>query len=159
MGFWGNLLQGKPAFEDEHAASQPNETMSTDSADRVVDVRGKKILPQVSIDHVKSRIQGSSVTTTAWIKNLSTLEIELDKITVLSAKREIDRRLRPQESHEITIYTGPVSKSDHDSKAILQYKIVDNGDYFSAEYRIEFHYESDGSYVIEEFHTDYIRDI
>ncbi len=163
MGFWGNILQGKPAFENPDAPAPqkaaPVSGSTAPAADRFMDTQGKKLTPQVAITNVKSRIQGSSVTTTAWIKNLSTLEIELDKITVLGARREIDRRLRPQESHEVTIYNGPVAKNDHDTKATLQYKIVDNGDYFSAEYRVEFHYESDGSCTIEEFHTDFVRDI
>jgi hypothetical protein len=159
MGFWSNLIQGKPAFEDESGVSQPD-TASANSSNRFVDASGKKTIPQVTIDHVKSHIQGASIMTTAWVKNLSTLEIELDKITVLGTKKEIDRRLRPQESHEVTIYTGPAPKNDHDHKASLQYKIVENGDYFLAEYMVEFHYESDGTYTIEELHADnVVRDI
>ena len=170
MGFWNSvnkLVQGKPVFEDQPTVrdtiiGSDGQTPDHDAEtqNRFTDEHGKKIIPHVGIEHVTSHINGSSFTTTAWIKNLSTLEIELDKITVLSTKNEIDRRLRPGQAHQVTLYKGQSLKNDHDHKAILQYKIVENGDYFSVEYTVEFKYESDGTYTIKALRSSYgVRDI
>lgn len=170
MGFWNavnKMVQGKPIFEDQPtvrdkitgAAEQPQGEAAQNN-NPFVDQHGKKIIPEVRIEHVTSHINGPSFTTTAWIKNVSTLEIELDKITILSNRVEIDRRLRPQEAHEVTLYRGPALKHNHDHKAILQYKIVQNGDYFTAEYTVEFKYESDATYTIKALQPNYgVRDI
>lgn len=170
MGFWSTvnkLLQGKPVFEDEPnvrdkitGAVAQTENGVEPVENRFVDEHDKKIIPEVAIEHVTSHLHGGTFITTAWIKNLSKFEIELDKITALSIKIEIDRRLRPQQAHEITLYNGPILKDDHNHKAILQYKIVENGDYFSAEYTVEFKYESDGTYIIKALRPNYgVRDI
>ena len=170
MGFWNGinkLILGKPVFEDQPtvrdkivSADDQSYDEATQANNPFVDQHGKKIIPEVRIEHVTSHINGLSFTTTAWMKNVSTLEIELDKITVLGYRVEIDRRLRPQEAHEITLYKGPALKDNHNHKAILQYKIVENGDYFSAEYTVEFKYESDGTYTIKALQPNYgVRDI
>jgi len=170
MGFWNSvnrMIQGKPVFEDQPTtrdtitgSNEHAQETTAQTQNQFVDSHGKKIIPEVGIEHVASHIQGTSFTTTAWIKNLSSLEIELDKITVLGIRNEIDRRLRPGQAHEVTLYRGPALKNDYNHKAILQYKIVENVDYFSVEYSVEFKYESNGTYTIKALQHNYgVRDI
>lgn len=155
MGFLdviGRMIQGKPAFEV--TPSESRDTTSDESDDQagarsLVDHRGRKIIPQIEIEHVTSHRQNDSLTVTAWIKNHSATEIELDKIHILGTKLEIDRRLRPGQAYQVTLYKGKMLKHDHDHKTSLQYKIIENGDYFLAHYSIEFKRESDGMYTIK----------
>ncbi len=155
MGFLdvlGRMLQGKPAFdvtssETKNSANQEPDNFKVDT--KLVDKQGRKVIPEIEIENVVSHRQGSSLTVTAWIKNHSSVEIELDKINILSKKSEIDRRLRPGEAYQVTLYRGNVLKHEHDHKASLQYKIIENGDYFLANYSVEFKYESDGTYTIK----------
>ena len=170
MGFWNGvnkLIQGKPVFEDQPTVrdkivgidDQPQEE-TTRSNNPFLDETGKKIIPEVEIGQVASHIQGDTITVTAWIKNISVFAIELDKITMLSRKTELDRPLSPQQAHEVTLYKGSVLKTDGDHKVVLQYKIVENGDYFSVEYVCEFKYESNGTYTVKALRPAYgVRDI
>lgn len=170
MGFWNavnKMVQGKPVFEDQPTvrdkitgADEQPQGEATPGNNPFVDQHGKKIIPEVEVGQVESHVQGETITVTAWIKNLSVFVIELDKITILSRKTEIDRPLSPQQAHEVTLYKGSVLKNDNDHKVILQYKIVENGDYFSVEYVCEFKYESNGTYTVKALRPAYgVRDI
>jgi hypothetical protein len=170
MGFWSGvnkLMQGKPVFEDQPTvrdkitgAEQSSQTGVQPDNNQFTDQNGKKIIPQVEVGQVESHIQGDTITVTAWVKNLSGFAIELDKITILSRKTELDRPLSPQQAHEVTLYKGSLLKSDNDHKVVLQYKIVENGDYFSVEYVCEFKYESNGTYTVKALRPAYgVRDI
>lgn len=166
MGFWkvvGNMVKGKPAFE---APVDPSEQPQTQVPDRQTSAppataKGKKVIPQLSIEHCKSHVDGSHMQVTAWVTNTSAVEIELDKVTILGQKIEIDRRLTPQQSHEIKLYDGEVPTSDSAHKANIYYKTYREGDYFCADYMIEYSYEADGTYTIEDLHPENygVRDI
>lgn len=154
MGFWnglGKMVQGKPVFGE--GTQVP--TGSNQSADKTpIDGYGNKIIPEVKFEHCKTHISGTAAEVTVWATNLSMHEIELDKVVMLDTKIEIDRRLGPQQSHEIKAYKGPIPTDDHSKKASLFYKLVDSGDYFRADFMIEYIRESDGTYFMVDFHPE-----
>lgn len=176
MGFWnaiGKIAQGKPVFEvsaDEQQEQQQGvppevhqaeQSTSQAAANPYVDAGGRKVIPSIRMERVAIHRNGPTETVRVWITNTSPFEIELDKIDLLGQRREIDRRLRSGEGHEVIVYEGPVLKDDHATKSILQYKITGNGDYFSLEHQLEYHFQgSDQTYSISEFRESYpVRDI
>jgi hypothetical protein len=169
MGLWNfisKMAQGKPVFEEPahepksdqagwtEETTQP--TQSPVNPSPFVDDKGRKIIPQITIEHCKSHINGNHMDVTAWLTNASEFEVELDKMVMIDAKAELDRRLQPNEGHEVTLYRGKLQTSDHAHKAKLYYKIVQNGDYFCADFMIEYNRESNGTFVVEEFHPEHI---
>lgn len=164
MGFFdglGRMIRGEPIFTD---TSKGDERTAREDApvekSLLIDERGRKIIPEIRLEHCKSHISGDDMTVTVWATNMSTAEVELDRVEMLGVRRGIDRFLKPQEGHEIRLYEGRIPTSDVNHKAILQYKIVENGDYFAAEFMIEYNFESDGRYSVEELHPEpTIRDI
>ena len=167
MGFWkvmSNMAQGKPAFEvpdDSKEQSQAVTDQNKPSTPPTTAANGQKIIPQLSLEHCKPHVHGSTMLVTAWITNTSEVEIELDKVTMLGQKIEIDRRLTPQQSHEIQLYKGQIPTNDSSHKANIYYKTFRDGDYFCADYMIEYSYEDDGTYVVEYLHPENygVRDI
>lgn len=166
MGFWGALgkmAQGKPVFESESASLPQQDTPAStqqQAAHPWVDSRGQKIIPHITLMHCKSVINGEKMEVTAWVTNSSELEIELDKIVLIDVRTELDRRLRPAEARQVVLYRGPIAKNDYAHKANLYYKIVLNGDYFCADYRVEYNREPNGKYTVEELHPERdIRDV
>ncbi len=165
MGFWNGLVkvaQGKPVFEAAEESEKVGEQVSsvTKTASSGANPTGNKIIPEVQIEHCKSHTNGTDMEVTVWITNQSAVEIELDKIIMLGTTTEIDRILAPNEGREIRLYKGQVAKSDDNEMARLQYKQRDNGDYFQADFTIEFNYTSQGFYEVEEMHpVKQIRDI
>lgn len=174
MGLWNfisKMAQGKPIFE-EPAQQEQGERGWADKSDQpgwkpepaqpaanpspFIDDKGRKILPIITIERCKSHVNGQYIDVTAWLTNASELEIELDRMVMIDAKTEIDRRLRPQEGHEVTLYRGRLPRDDRAHKAQLYYKIVQNGDYFCADFMIEYNRESNGTFTVEEFHPDNI---
>lgn len=166
MGLWNfmtKMVQGKPVFEapprtqeDQQVGSEGQPAGGMVNPSPFVDQGGKKILPHIRIEHCKSHLNGDHMEVTAWLTNESEFEVELDRITLLDARTVIGRRLRPHEGHEATLYRGPQPTSDHNHKASLTYKIVQNGDYFSADFMVEYNRESNGAFTVEEFHSEHI---
>lgn len=166
MGFLnglGRMLQGKPVFEDPNQVTQAHDSqaISSQAGDRTpTDSHGNKIIPEIRIAHCRSRINGSSMTTTAWLTNTSSVEIELDKIIVAGVRTELDRRLTAGSGHEVIVYRGPIMMNDHNQRADLQYKTVPGGDYFLARFDIEYDRQPSGTYMLEDFQPQStIRDI
>ncbi len=162
MGFWSGLVKvakGKPVFEAPAEGQQNTEhtLASLDSTatphDSLASRGGGKIIPEVEFEHCKSRVNGSEMEVTAWVTNRSPVIIELDKITMLGLTTELDRVLSPNEGREIRLYKGKAPTSSSDETAYLQYKQRDNGDYFQASFVMEFDYDSDGFYTVEEFRS------
>ncbi|MNQ06400.1 hypothetical protein D3C85_191520 [compost metagenome] len=178
MGFFeglGKMFQGKPLFEDhsdhksqvdpgddpwrKDAESAAKES-TTPEASLLVDEKGRKIIPEIRLERCKSYVNGNEMMVTAWATNAGNVEVELDKIEILGMRYELDRFLSPGKGHEVTLYKGPVTMDDSHDEATLHYKIVENGDYFAAEFMIEYNRESNGVYVVEELHPEsVVRDI
>ena len=161
MGFFqglGRVIAGKPVFQttsDPVAPEQPH-----DAPRRFVDESGRKIIPEIKLTHTKSHIAGESMTVSAWATNQSSEHVRLDYMTLLGQKHTISQELAPGKGSEIKLYNGPVARDDHASRAELVYRLFENGDVFSMTYTIEFNRESNGYYIVEEFHSNNpVRDI
>lgn len=176
MGFWdvvGRMAQGKPAFEDPNASSAAQSVPPTPVAPSSapapayplnktpVDASGRKIIPEISIHNCRSYLNGNRIEVRAWVKNHSEYEIEIDKVSLLGSTTQLDRRLRPGESHEMKFYQGAVPTTDRNDNASVDYILVRSNDYFRAEFMIEFEYIANQKiYLVEEFHPeDHVRDI
>lgn len=164
MGLWDfvkKMATGKPACEatpDQHEATHAgwveHVTTPETGASPYVDEKGNKVIPVIAIEHCKSHVDGQNLHVTAWLTNRSSFEVELDKIVMLDTKTELDRRLNPQQGHEVVLYRGVAPTHDHAHKAQLYYKIVENGDNFCADFSIEYNLESDGRFMVEELHPE-----
>ncbi len=178
MGFFDGLrrmIQGEPIFTNEPKQASRNDyddddpwkkddVPSQDTENSVespfVDEKGRKIIPEIRLEHCKSHRNGPTMMVTAWATNTGDVEVELDKVEILGVKYEIDRFLDPGKAHEVTLYKGPVPMNESYHEAILQYRIVKNGDYFAAHFMVEYNRESDGVYTVEELHPErIIRDV
>lgn len=164
MGMWNfvkKMATGKPVFEAtpnqheaEHAGWVEHVTVPAANTSPYVDEKGKKVIPVIAIEHCKSHVDGLNLHLTAWVTNHSPFEVELDKIVMLDTKTELDRRLTPQQGHEVILYHGAMPTHDRAHKAQLYYKILENGDYFCADFSIEYNLESDGRFTVEELHPE-----
>lgn len=167
MGFWkalGKMAQGKPVFETPtDPANQPTTPVTGQTAaDPLHDAHGKKIIPMIKIEHCKTHHLGTNVEVKAWIGNDSATEIELEKVEMMGHDSNLDRRLTPGRSREVLLYKGPALTNDHNDIARIHYKIIANGDYFRADYRIEYSYDSsEGTYSVETLHPENygVRDV
>jgi hypothetical protein len=178
MGFFdslGRMFKGEPIFVDESKKDGQQDDDNDDpwrqddpategqeapAKSLLVDEKGRKVIPEIRLEHCKSHVDGSTMTVTVWATNTGEVEVELDKIEILGMRYELDRFLNPGKAHEIMIYKGPTPMNDSHHEAVLHYKIVKNGDYFAAEFMIEYNRESNGVYIVEELHPEsVIRDV
>lgn len=157
MGFFsglGKMLQGKPVFEDSTSKNQADsDSHSAPGQSQTVDTRGEKIIPEFEIEKCQNHENGQNLEIRAWITNTSTLAVELDWINLLGQKYQLDYKFQPGQGHEMVIYRGLVPKSTSNHTANLIYKTLD-GDYFQADYQVEFDQESDGRYRVSELHLN-----
>ena len=175
MDFFRKMITGRPVFEEPTAVQRDNdlqpgwnendepgwkpETTQPPEHSPLVDDHGHKVIPQVAITHLKSHPNGERLDVTAWVQNNSELEIQVDTMEMLGLRSKIGRRMAPHKGHEATLYHGVRPTDDHNTKAKLYYKIVENGDMFEADYWIEFDRDSQGLWV-EQLHAEpYVRDI
>lgn len=163
MGFLsglGRLLQGKPVFQAPQAGSEKSPWQPSFSAETPTDERGRKIIPELRVEHCHTHLSGDDTMVTVWLTNTSDGDIDLDKVVILDVKRELDRRLGPGQAHEVVLYKGPVPMSDAARKAQLYYRLVSSDDYFRADFLVEYQRQSDGSCPIEGLRPEYpIRDV
>ena len=169
MGLWDfvrKMAQGKPVFEapsqqqDDQAGWRDQPAQAFVNPTPFVNGQGRKIIPEIVLEYCKSHLNDRRMEVTAWATNRSQFEVELDAMVMLGAKERLDRRLRPQEGHEVTLYRGPQPADDHAHKANLYYKILQNGDNFQADFMIEYNLESSGLFTVEQLHPEpAVRDI
>lgn len=164
MGLWrglfklakGELIYSLPEEKNASAKGTSEEKQKS----TVLDEQGKKIIPTVEIKNCKSRLIEDSMEVTAWVTNISDVIIELDKITLVGETAELDRILSPNEGREIKLYRGKPPTDDSLHTAQLQYKRRDNGDYFRADFEVEYNRDSRGFYEVEELHPIHpLRDV
>jgi hypothetical protein len=122
----------------------------------LVDEHGYKIIPHITLDHVKAHRNGDTMIVTAWVANHSEHNVRIDECHVLGQKQILQRPLSPNAGHEVTVYKGPVALNEYDSHAGLIFRtfMVEKPDQFENVYHVEFNRESDGKFTIEEFHED-----
>ena len=151
--------------ESGAAVSSRNEATSVSPRDGFKTQSGSKIIPNVTVERLEPHLSSDMKQVEVWahIKNFSRFEVEVRRINFLQQHTEPGRFLKPGESHEIRIYAGDTPRSNAEHKAEVQYKIVDNDDYFQADHRIDYRYERNEHgefYIPEELHIILpIRDI
>lgn len=118
-----------------------------------VDEHGYKIIPHITLDHIKVHRTGDTMLVTAWATNHSKERVQIEYFSVLGQKQTYRWELSPR-GHDVTIYNGPVARDEHTSHAELAFHLIENGDEFKNVYHVEFNRESDGKFVIEELHHD-----
>lgn len=162
MSLWqglGRIISGKPVFTTESSNGTQSVQNEEQTSQALVDAQGRKILPKVSITHVKPQVSGSTLEVWATIQNDSDSVIFLDKMHFLMQKVELDREIKPGEAHQQRIYRGPVLTDKPSDDADIQYRIQSNGDYFQARFMVEFYYQNQ-QYMPEDFHLEHpIRDV
>lgn len=172
MRFFNGLVrmfQGKPVFENPTQTPDPNQASvpgqpvaentapaepATDRFGSPVDARGYKIIPEVELINLKTNRNGDQQVVTAWAVNKSDQEIRVDYTRILSQKLDINRQLGPGQSHEVVIYRGKTPMHDNDDDAEMVFRLMSNTDAFQRRYRVEFHRENDGGFLVEELHID-----
>lgn len=178
MGMWDfvrKMAEGKPVFEPSDEAKSTSGPPSSEApvqrievtpapappvASPLVDDQGRKMIPQLTMAHCRSHVNGGQLEVTAWITNTSAVAVRIAEIVLLGSKTHIDRDLAPGEAHEVVLYRGSAPKDDTAHKAELYYKIKENGDNFCADYMIEYYRESNGAWLVEELHPERIvRDV
>lgn len=168
MGFLkalGKMIQGKPVFEASDQTVHEPPVLDTARPAATVEPpvtkapppvnHQEKVIPRVSITHCKSHLRDTEMTVTAWLTNTSHAEIELDKAVLIDATAEIDRRLMPQQAHEVTLYKGSAPTTDQAHKACIYVKCLPTGDYFCADFTVEYNRESNGVYTVENLHPEH----
>ncbi|SRR6266550_856284 len=168
------MVQGKPVFDasdemkkqmDQSQApgQQAGEQTSQPRPQRppsTIQKGNASTYPVVYVRHVTRHLNGPNMQCYAAIRNNSTGNIELDKIRLLGTARELDSFLRPGEERQYEIYNGPRPTSSHYDEVELDYKDQTTGDYFSAIHDVEFDYQPDKTYALEELKLRLpIRDI
>lgn len=171
LDFMNRMVNGEPIFQDDTegkeakdksgvsptATNQPTEAASTGPIIRKGD---ESSFPIAYIKRTKTRIDGPKMQVYCQIVNKWPEEIELDKITMLGVKRELDVYLRGGEEREFLVYDGPrVNHEQHEAQ--LDYKTKEERDYFQAIHDITFTYHpEDKTYSVNEMHLrEPIRDI
>lgn len=179
--FIRKMAEGKPIFEPSDVKNEPPKPSPEPSSSEppvqrievtpapapasppttpLVDDQGHKMIPQLTMTHCRSHVNGGQLEVTAWITNASTVEVRIDEAVLLDQKTHIDRDLAPGQAHEVLLYRGPAPQDDTSHKAELYYKIKENGDNFCADYMIEYYHEANGAWLIEELRPERIvRDV
>jgi len=151
--------ESKPEAADQDtpkpAASEPSQQQSGTPRDE----QGEKILPVVTVKRVECRLDGDRMQCWGVLQNQSLYKMELDKITLLGSRLELDNYLQPNEEREYLLYSGdrPTDENNHDCDLVY---INESGDYFNAEHYVHFTLQSDGTYIINRLEfSPPVRDI
>lgn len=154
MGFFSTLkkiIDGKPLFEDEDKTDQKQQQTSqtNQSLDQVSQPQnnGRKIIPNLQIEHTEYHNNGDRMDVRMRIRNESGQEVELDKIRIIGMTRELDTHLRPRESRDFLVYSGKRPNNRSYDNVDINYKDM-LGDYFQAKAKIEFRQEQDNTYSV-----------
>lgn len=104
----------------------------------------RKIIPELDCTNVEANLSSDGKTLELWLtlKNRTPNEIEIRNITILNQRYSMNQFYKPSESREIKVFSGAAPLDYHMTKAIVQMKVVENDDYFEAEFVVEFHRES-----------------
>ena len=161
--FIQRMIAGKPVFEDEtkhDVAPRPIDTPASDVSQSAIRKNEQQTFPVVRIRRVSTHLDGDTVRIYCHIQNTWPQEIMLDKIRLLGTMRELDTYLRGGEEREFLVYKGPkLTQEVHEAQ--LDYKTVQEGDYFRAMHDARFTYHpGDKSYTLDELRLHMpIRDI
>lgn len=154
----GNARQ--PAQQDPQQSAQT-------SASRQPSERGTSVVkgqpstfPVVVVKRIRTQTSGNNQSVYCSIVNRSNETVEVEEIELEGRSQRLGGYLRPGEEREWLCYSGPRSTSEGHKVASLNYKVEETGDYFQSVYDVEYEYEADKTYSVEELHFRApIRDI
>lgn len=167
------IIQGKPAFEappqdDTWEDNEPTTDFAEDrqlkaqkaEAKSLIDDKGYKHIPVAAATNVKSTQNGNHIELWVTITNQSDRDLRLDKMTLLGTRFELNYPLSVGAQRVFRVYSGPQMSNDSYKKAELYYQDVQTNDYFRADHLVDYRYESDGTYDVNDFNLILpIRDV
>lgn len=110
---------------------------------------GPAVIPQCVVEHVESRVSGPYLDVSVTIKNMSPVQVMLDKILLLGKTHELDYALAPGSSREfVSVYNGPLLTNRNYTHSEVQYRNEQDGEYYSAIHNAEFEQQPDNTYTI-----------
>ena len=152
---------GNARTQAQPAPAEPQSSAGKPAERKTGVVKGQSsTFPVVVVKRTRTQSNGSGQTVYCSIVNRSNETVEVDEIEMEGSSRRLGGYLRPGEEREWLCYSGPRSASASHKAASLNYKIEETGDYFQSVYDVEYEYESDKTYSVEELHFRApIRDI
>ncbi|KKW03687.1 MAG: hypothetical protein UY35_C0005G0135 [Candidatus Saccharibacteria bacterium GW2011_GWC2_48_9] len=156
----GKMAKGEPIFDENNAHRQSTDTGASQQVPTVDAIRqnGHKVIPEIRVTRLVSRRNGSNMTTHVWLQNDAPFAVEVRSFRVMGQATSMNYRLEPAQGREVNIYSGPVASHDDEDDAYVDYRIVQNGDYFQQHFHVEFDRQSDGMYLLEELHPEHVKD-
>lgn len=162
--FMTKMIKGEPIFDAQspiasRAAGSPS-SGTVPQTDPPRHDTGHKIHPEIKVTRLTTRRNGSTMQTYAWIQNDAPFAIELRSFRIMGRTSSMGYQLALGHGQEVQIYNGPIAKDESENDAYVEYRVVQNGDYFQQEFHVEFDRQSDGAFLIEELHPEeHVRDI
>ncbi len=152
-------LPGQSGAEQPASQQQTQPTKPQGRPDGVI--KGQySTFPVVVVKRTRTQLSGTNQTVYCSIVNRSNVAVEIKKIRLAGSSRDIGGFLRPGEEREWLCYSGPRQSSEAYKEASLDYMVEETRDDFQSIYDVEYQYESDKTYSVEELHwRQPIRDI
>jgi hypothetical protein len=150
MGFWdglGRVVRGEPVFQVPQTPQSHNASSDASSSHSAM-AGGAKQIARAFVEETETHTDGHHMRVMVKIKNESAGRIELDKISLMGNKRELDMWLNPHQEREFIVYDGEMPTHRNYDDAWLDYK-DETGDYFQQYHTVEFEAEGEGRYSIK----------
>ena len=145
FGAFGRALMGKPAYTPEQVSKEASSEAGQPAASA-----GPKTIPTVRIGRVENHASGQRLDVYADIHNESGEAIFIDRALLLGMRRELDSQLRPGESRQFVLYSGPLLMRQPSGYVELQYRKQSDGDYFANYHVIRSRQEGAQGFIITE---------
>jgi len=133
FGAIGKVLSGKPVFTpQDQNTQQPDFGRQTGlgQAEPQLNQAAGKVIPNVQFGRIENHWDGGRQDVYADAGNDSPVPIFLDWVNMCGAKRQLDFQLRPGESRQLLIYSGPRFANRPGGYVEVQYRTSQDGDYF-----------------------------
>lgn len=152
MGFLSDLFGSssqkqppKPKEVDVWGSNQPEDTAGAIGLGGAplpdTHAEPEKVIPELQFTKVNVRQSADCEHLDVWgfIENTSAVEVEIMQTLFIKQKQMPGRFLKPGGAYELHLYAGPTPTNDSEVKGTVSYKAVRRGDYFEANYTIEYH--------------------
>lgn len=162
MGFFGALskiIQGKPVFEANQQPQQQGSAMPGAPTPAASVAAGPKEYPRLVLGRVQCHMSGDDMEVEVEIQNESSQQLDLDQVRILGTAHDLGTFLRPGEEREFRLYEGDRPRSTSNSRVEVTFRTTPGGDYFQADFTIDFKQEADGTYSVQRFRPLQVRDI
>ena len=168
MGWLADSLFGKPSTtppastnneppaashgDDGWKQQDPSDDTIAQKQTSVYAQNNNGIAPEVAISRIEPIISSSGKNLELWVTlaNHSRSDVEVTDIECLGQQRQLNRFLKPGESHDILMFSGAVPRTDADHDSSITFKDRTTGVYYKASHYIRFHCtrHTDGDYYV-----------